>query len=82
MQKQIKYLPIIFGQGKEERGFYFNYVNQSNGNQHQIFITDPFLDVTGRFDVDPITYYGVDNEWLVTFQNGKMMNNELNGEEC
>ena len=25
-----------------------------------IWITDPFMDETGRFPVDPVEYYGVD----------------------
>ena len=27
-----------------------------------IWITDPFMDETGRFSVDPVEYYGVDPE--------------------
>jgi len=49
-----------------------NKLELDRDHQYFIFndhlITDPYADETGRFDVDPIEYYGLTKEWLEKFE--------------
>ena len=48
---------------KNKLEYYFDNTFTFN----DFIIKDPYLDETGRFEVDPLKYYGVDEEWLKEF---------------
>lgn len=66
--KKIIYETMIFHLDKDTKGFYHNYFKSNGEFSHQIFITDPYYDVTGRFEVDPKEYYGLTDNFLKRFR--------------
>ena len=54
MKKVIFDSKGVFGLKSGIKGFYFK----------KIFVTDPYVDETGRFDVNPREYYGLTNKQL------------------
>lgn len=75
MKKQIKYLPMIFYSGgvlHRQKGFYHLIEDcEFKGDNHLIFVTDPYCELTGRYEVDPIDYYGLTDEWLERWEKAK-----------
>jgi len=67
--KKIKWEKIIIHLKDENhtKGFYHNYYKPNGDFSHNIFITDPYYDVTGRFKVDPKEYYDLTDEFLERF---------------
>jgi|TARA_R100001443_G_scaffold115186_1_gene132364 hypothetical protein len=65
------YTPIIFHLRDENntKGFYHNYYKPDGEFSHQILITDPNYDVTGRFKVNPKEYYNLTDGFLKRFNS-------------
>ena len=72
MIDKIKYVPIIYNTSRfipRKKGFYHLVEDPDTGQyNHKIFITDPYSDLSGKVAVDPISYYGLTEEWLKHFE--------------
>tara|TARA_Y100000356_G_C11230476_1_gene274686 strand:- start:278 stop:478 length:201 start_codon:yes stop_codon:yes gene_type:complete len=64
-KNKIEYFKYFFIAKRWNNNFSFN----------DTIINDPYLDETERFEVDPLKYYGVDEEWLKEYnkRNGKQL---------